>query len=202
MASSPDNLSLGDLTRLLRGLTEGSAPALRVAELALGIARGRVLFRGATIGRRVYVGPGTRVVDDGEIRIGDRVCVFGGMLGSELIAHAGAALVVGSGCQINYGTSIEAHQRVELGEGCRIGSMVRIADAGRRAAEPVRIGAGVWIAHGCVIEPGVTIGEGSVVSAGSVVTTSIPEGSLAVGNPARAVKLEMVARPQSQEVPS
>ncbi|MFO0590938.1 MAG: hypothetical protein U0441_25570 [Polyangiaceae bacterium] len=202
MASFAESFSMADLSRLLRGLTGGSASAQRAFDLALGIARGRVLFRGATIGRRVYVGAGTRVVDDGEIRIGDSVCLFGGMLGSELIAHAGAALVIGSGCQINYGTSIEAHRRIEIADGCRVGSMVRIADAGRGAAEPVRIGAGVWIAHGCVIEPGVTIGAGSVVSAGSVVTTSIPEGSLAVGNPARAVRLEIVARPLSQEVPS
>ena len=96
----------------------------------------------------------------------------------------------------------ELSERVEIGDGCRIGSMVRIADRGRRGASPVRIGADVWIAHGCVIEPGVTIGAGSVVSAGSVVTTSIPGGSLAVGNPARAVRLEMVARPLTQEVAS
>ncbi len=202
MAPFPASVSLGDLARLLYGLGGGSASALRALELAVGIARGRVLFHGATLGRRVYVGAGTRVVNDGEIRIGDSVCLFGGMLGSEVIAHAGATLVVGSGCQINYGTSIEARERVEIGDGCRIGSMVRIADGGRRGASPVRIGADVWIAHGCVIEPGVTIGAGSVVSAGSVVTTSIPGGSLAVGNPARAVRLEMVARPLTQEVAS
>lgn len=202
MASFRSTVSFDDVARLLDGLTGGPAAARRAIDLTLGIARGRLLFRDATIGRRVYAGAGTRVTAGGAIRVGDLVSIFGGMLGTELIAHAGAVLVVGSDCQINYGTSIEAYERIEIGDGCRIGSMVRIADAGRRACAPVRIGAGVWIAHGVVIEPGVTIGAGSVVSAGSVVTTSIPEGALAVGNPARPLRLDVVARPSTREMPS
>jgi len=39
-----------------------------------------------------------------------------------------------------------------------------------------------------IILSGVTVGTGSVVGAGSVVTSSIPDGSIAVGSPARVIK--------------
>lgn len=45
----------------------------------------------------------------------------------------------------------------------------------------------VFIGARAVIMPGVTIGKNSIVGAGSIVTKSIPEGSIAVGNPARVV---------------
>ncbi|WP_404441898.1 hypothetical protein LG307_11355 [Sutcliffiella horikoshii] len=52
----------------------------------------------------------------------------------------------------------------------------------------VTIGDNVWIGGNAVILPGVTIGDNAVIGAGSVVTKSIPENSLAVGNPCKVVK--------------
>ncbi|WP_051253550.1 acyltransferase [Paenibacillus alginolyticus] len=45
----------------------------------------------------------------------------------------------------------------------------------------------VFIGARALIMPGVTIGKNSIVGAGSIVTKSIPEGSVAVGNPARVI---------------
>ena len=39
-----------------------------------------------------------------------------------------------------------------------------------------------------ILLPGVTIGRNSVIGAGSVVTRSIPENSVAVGNPCRVIR--------------
>ena len=55
-------------------------------------------------------------------------------------------------------------------------------------ALPVTIEDGCWIGGGVIILPGVTIGKGSVIGAGSVVTKSIPENSLAVGNPCKVIR--------------
>lgn len=59
---------------------------------------------------------------------------------------------------------------------------------GAEYAYPVTIGSDCWIGGGTVICPGITIGDRCVIGAGSVVTKDIPEGSLAVGNPARVIR--------------
>lgn len=60
--------------------------------------------------------------------------------------------------------------------------------AGVRKSD-VRIGNGVWIGDSVIILPGVRVGNGAVIGAGSVVNKDIPDYSVAVGNPARVVKM-------------
>jgi acetyltransferase-like isoleucine patch superfamily enzyme len=48
---------------------------------------------------------------------------------------------------------------------------------------------GVWIGVGVIVLDGVRIGEGAVIGAGSVVTTSVPPRAIAVGVPARVVRM-------------
>jgi acetyltransferase-like isoleucine patch superfamily enzyme len=54
---------------------------------------------------------------------------------------------------------------------------------------PVSIGEGSWIGQNAVILHGVTIGEQCIIGANSVVVNSIPPRSIAVGAPARVVKV-------------
>lgn len=56
------------------------------------------------------------------------------------------------------------------------------------SSKPVEIGDGCWIGEKVCIMPGVTIGKKSIIGGGSVVTKSIPDYSIAVGNPARVIK--------------
>jgi acetyltransferase-like isoleucine patch superfamily enzyme len=54
---------------------------------------------------------------------------------------------------------------------------------------PIIVGRGSWIGQNVVIMPGVTIGEMSIIGANSVVTKSVPPKSIAVGAPARVIKV-------------
>ena len=56
-------------------------------------------------------------------------------------------------------------------------------------ARDVSIGDGCWIGEKVCILPGVSIGEKCIIGAGSVVTKSIPDYSIAVGNPAKVLKI-------------
>lgn len=56
------------------------------------------------------------------------------------------------------------------------------------AAEPVIIGDNVWIGGGTIILPKVKIGNNVVIGAGSVVTKSIPDNTVAFGNPCRVIR--------------
>ncbi|MES2684104.1 MAG: CatB-related O-acetyltransferase [Pseudomonadota bacterium] len=60
--------------------------------------------------------------------------------------------------------------------------------AATRHAETL-IGHEVYFGAGCFVKRGVRIGDGAVIGAGSVVTRDIPPFSIAVGNPARVIRL-------------
>lgn len=51
-----------------------------------------------------------------------------------------------------------------------------------------RVGKNCFIGGRSLILPGVEIGDNCVIGAGSVVTKSVPEGSVAAGNPARVLR--------------
>jgi putative colanic acid biosynthesis acetyltransferase WcaF len=63
---------------------------------------------------------------------------------------------------------------------------------------PITIEEGAWVAADAFIGPGVTIGEGAVVGARSSVFKSLEAWTVAVGNPARAIKRRVLrANPSS-----
>lgn len=65
----------------------------------------------------------------------------------------------------------------------------RAPDAGEDEPEPTVIGNDVWIAQGATILPGAVIGDGAMIGAKAVVAGRIPPYALAVGNPARVVRI-------------
>lgn len=112
-----------------------------------------------------------------------------------------AVVTIGDGCLIGKGSGIVGHDRIEIGDDVFTGHNVYITDAnhgyhdpdtpiGRQFGEPrpVRVGAGSWLGHGTIVLPGSTIGRHVVIGAGSVVTGTIPDFSVAVGNPARVIR--------------
>ena len=129
----------------------------------------------------------------GRIRVGARTTIAPGLLPTALVAERGAVIDIGAECVLNGGATIRAHQQVSIGRGCLIAGGVVIDDRHGDTVAPIVIGDNVWLAHGAYVGPGVTIGRNSVVSAGSRVTSDIPEDSLAIGDPARAVPMHCAA---------
>ena len=107
---------------------------------------------------------------------------------------------LGHRCFINYNCVLLDCAPIEIGDDLQMAPAVQLYAAshpldratrvaGLELARPIRIGDGVWIGGGAIVLPGVTIGDGCVVGAGSVVTRDLPANTLAVGNPARIVRM-------------
>ena len=57
------------------------------------------------------------------------------------------------------------------------------------SCRPILIRKGAWIGAGATVLPGICIGAYSIVGAAAVVTEDVPDYAVAVGNPARVVRM-------------
>lgn len=112
---------------------------------------------------------------------------------------AGKHVHFGKNVYANFNLTLVDDTHIYVGDNVMFGPNVTVATAGHpilpelRAKgyqynAPVRIGNNCWIGACAVILPGVTVGDNTVIGAGSVVTKDIPEGCVAVGNPARVLR--------------
>jgi carbonic anhydrase/acetyltransferase-like protein (isoleucine patch superfamily) len=191
--SAPAVRSEADESMLSRrsSLPRGRRAFLEKARRAVGRLRAKVLFIGCRGGEALCATGHVRVRLRGGATLGSRVTFLGGMIPSSVSVEQGAVLKIGDETILNYGVSIVARSSITIGRRCMFGSFVRLSDESMGRVAPVVLGDDVWVAHGAIIQPGVTIGNGSVVSAGSVVTADVPPRSVAIGNPARVMSLDL-----------
>lgn len=156
-----------------------------------------------SVGRRVHIGKGLQVHEgkgiilEDDVRLG-RNCrlscyPIGGVLGKILIendcyigdhfsALSGADITIRKSTLIaSYVSVVAENHGMDPECGIKYGRQPL-------GGAPVTIGRNCWIGEKVIIMPGVTIGDWCVIGAGSVVTHSIPDYSVAVGNPARVIK--------------
>ena len=114
------------------------------------------------------------------------------------------SIIVGNRCYIAFGfTALStANSKIEIGNDVLFASNVLITSENHGidpetsipymnqelTGNEVSIGDGCWIGEKVIILPGVKIGKKCVIGAGSVVTKSVPDFSIAVGNPAKVIK--------------
>ena len=111
-------------------------------------------------------------------------------------------IILGNNLHITRNFVIQCANRVEIGNNVLIASDVFIIDYNHGTnpllesylynpldiSEGIVIRDGAWIGNNVIILGGVEIGKKAIIGAGAVVTHSIPDYSIAVGNPARVVK--------------
>jgi acetyltransferase-like isoleucine patch superfamily enzyme len=120
-------------------------------------------------------------------------------------AGGSVKLRIGAKTYINRNTMLDATHCLEIGSHCAIGPGCYLTDHDHGVdpgltplgqpmiGAPTRLGDGVWLGANVVVLKGVTIGDRAVVGAGSVVTKDIPPDALAVGVPARVLRIRKSA---------
>ena len=118
-------------------------------------------------------------------------------------------IIIGEHCKFGAYNHITSVNRIVIGNNVLTGKWVTITDNSHGDTDidtlkvhpaerpllskgPVVIGNDVWIGDKATILPGVTIGDGTVVAANSVVTKDLPAYCVAVGNPAKIMKLNKI----------
>lgn len=136
--------------------------------------------------------------DNTTILTNSRLAVYGQAKGTE------AVIRIGKRCYIGFGFTALAYAEgsITVGDDVLMASNVMITNENHGidpeseipymdqplSCKDVAIGDGCWIGENVGILPGVTIGKKCIIGAGSIVTKSVPDYSIAVGNPAKVIK--------------
>lgn len=176
----------------------------RLAELGgnFMISRWR-LRRCNKLGRIVFTRHKPKVLNKGEIEIGNLVRIWSNVNRVRLAVGKGARLKIGHNTRIN-GPTISVSSEVIIGNNCRIAPHVIIMDSdfhdvndrlsdGKQGRIEIKDGA--WVATRAMVLKNVTIGKGAVVASGAVVTKDVPDYCVVGGVPAKVIK----RLPQAQQ---
>lgn len=177
----------------------------RLGRISMGVWRRfrraslKLRFPRAIWGRGCDIRWGLRLAlsSRGKLHIGEEV-----VFERDATLECGGELWIGARTIFGHHCTVAAKESIRIGRDCLIAEMVSIRDHDHRfddfsvpireqgsACAPVVIGNGVWLAARVVVVKGVTIGDNAIIGAGAVVTKDIPAGAIAVGVPARVVKM-------------
>lgn len=151
------------------------------------------------------------------IFVGDRVIVFDAdgdgvlSIGNKSSVHQGGTIELGQGGSLAIGDNSHVQPRcqfsaykgsIKIGNGVQIApncgfypynhgfaSNSPIMDQPLQSKGGIVVGDDAWIGFGVVVLDGAHIGEGAIIGAGSVVKSTIPAGAIAVGVPAKVVRM-------------
>jgi acetyltransferase-like isoleucine patch superfamily enzyme len=109
----------------------------------------------------------------------DRDCDIGSntILSANAGIYIGQSVLIAGHCYIGGGRY--RHERLDM----------PMREQGLFSRGAISIDDDVWLGAGVIVLDGVSIGKGSIIGAGSVVTGDIPPYAVAVGVPARVVRL-------------
>lgn len=171
--------------------------------------------RGVMLGREVKVHDGCEIY--GQIQLGDRAVIqknaeLAGNINvgpdtvigsySFLSTMPEAHIRIGARVLVNSFNVVGAGAHVLIEDDCIFAPYVQVTDSSHRfehiedsprhdpgISKEVKIGRGTWLGSGVKVLMGSQIGEGVVVGAGAVVRHNLPAMAIAVGMPAKIVRM-------------
>jgi acetyltransferase-like isoleucine patch superfamily enzyme len=155
------------------------------------------------LGTNVFIGDHVIIFenkDGGPVELGDRVNIFRHTI---IETAQGGSLTLEAEASIHPRCQLNAYKApIHIGRGTMIAPNCAFYpyDHGVAPDRPIRqqplqskggitIGSEAWLGVGVTVLGGVRIGDGAVIGAGSVVTQDVPDGGIALGTPARVVKM-------------
>ncbi len=158
------------------------------------------LFRS---GKNIFLDRGTTVIqvkDGGPVDIADRVHIYRDTL---IQTGAGGSVSIGQGTHIQprcifsaFKSSIRIGDFVQIAPNCAfypynhgIDPGIQISKQDLQTKGGIVVDDDALLGFGVIVLDGVRIGKGAVIGAGAVVTSDIPDGAVAVGAPARVVRM-------------
>ena len=149
------------------------------------------------IGQNSYIGPNCNItckkfIAGDYLYFSSNVEVGrGGCTGPNSNVIIGNHVGVFEGVVLNPSEEITIGDDVGIGTDCLIwthGAWLDVMDGFPADFGPVHIGSRVWLPARSIVLPNISIGDDCVISTNSVIGKSIPNGSLAAGNPCRVIK--------------
>jgi len=155
------------------------------------------------LGNKIFIDDRSMIYqnkDGGAVKLGNKVRIYRDTImetGENGYITIGEQTSIHPRCQFNaYLAPIEIGDNVMIAANCAFYSSDHSIDPETPIYKQaittkgaISIGNEAWLGTGVIVLCGVRIGEGAVIGAGSVVTKNIPDGAIAVGNPARVVKM-------------
>lgn len=210
--SLPSSVILEEVVRRSGQLLRGLCAAIFRRRCSLFHFRGAdVKVRNPSfveIGRFVVLGDRVELVGFSKegVVLEDRVSVARGacIAGSGVVSNPGVGVRVGARTSIGANNVIWGQGGVYIGRDCLFGPGVVVVSENHVFDDPtvaiwkqgarrssISIGDGCWLGAGVVVTAGVSIGVGCVVGANAVVTEDLPDFAIAVGVPARVVRVRV-----------
>ena len=148
-------------------------------------------------GSDIRAGFKLRLTPDAKFRTG-----AGCILDTDTTIECSGQLTIGERVIFGHHCTIGCKEWIEIGDDCLLAEMISIRDhdhnfeslivpirAQGATCAPVKIGRDVWLGAKVTVLKGVTIGDGAIIGANAVVTRDIPSMAIAVGIPARVIRM-------------